>query len=125
LVKLAGRLKPEETARVCGKAAQHVLDRMDKTHLSHHLNVLAEALAKLAERLGPEEAAKAAQRILDRMDKAAQRFLDQYVLPILAPVLVKLAERCSDQQLVELLKHPHCVGLARDKVQAALNKRKK
>jgi hypothetical protein len=39
--------------------------------------------------------------------------------------LVKLAERCSDQQLVELLKHPRCVGAARDQVQAALNKRKK
>ena len=37
----------------------------------------------------------------------------------------KLAERCGEQEQVELLKHPFCVGASRDGVRAALNKRLK
>jgi hypothetical protein len=90
--------------------------------LTSELNDLASALAKLAERLGPMESARVCA-------KAAEQLMDKPIYPhepnALASALAKLAERCSDRQLVELLKYPRCVGVGRDKVQAALNKRKK
>jgi tRNA A-37 threonylcarbamoyl transferase component Bud32 len=117
LTKLAQRLTPDEA----GKTVEHVLDLMALTSNGNALSHLKQTVATMAECVTPDQAAKVAQKTLDLMAKTTDRFH----LGLFADTLTKLAERCTERDLTQLLEHPSCVGAGRDRVQAALNKRKK
>jgi hypothetical protein len=118
---LAERLPPEEAARVSAKAMQTLLDVLDKTTEPTTLSQLAPPLGKMAEQLAPEESAKAAQQVF----QLTAKITEPITLAELEKAVSKLAERCGEQDQIELLKHPLCVGANRDAVRIALNKRLK
>jgi hypothetical protein len=79
---------------------------------------LAEAVANLTGRLDSRRAAAAAAWSLDGMGKAADRGGRE----ALTGALGVLAHRATAQGLVDLLKHPLCVGQARDRVLSELRR---
>ncbi len=96
-----------------------LLDVLDRTTDPTTLSQLVLPLGKMAEQLSPEKSARATRRIFDLMVKISEPI----TLSELGKAVGKLAERCGEQDQVELLKHPFCVGASRDAVRAALNKR--
>jgi hypothetical protein len=121
LGKLAEQLPPEEGART----ARAVVGLMAKTSGDpHRLSALAPALGRLAQWLPPDEAAdlcaKTAVLLLDEPARFNRVSLNDNDA---AQDLSRLAARCRDQDLVDLLKHPFAVGLARTTLQTALNQR--
>jgi tRNA A-37 threonylcarbamoyl transferase component Bud32 len=129
---LAERLPPDEAARLCAKAAQHILDFFIAKTTSPVLSTYpaqVQTLPKLAERLGSAEfagtRARMAQYLLDGISRLDQRSYPKDALNKLEKAWVSIVDSCSDQELVELLKHPGCLDTARDTVRAALNKRVK
>jgi hypothetical protein len=81
--------------------------------------VLAEAVAKLVERLPPELGARAIQPVLDLMVTTN----NVNAQTTLAETMRKLAEHSSTQGLVDLLKLPNCAGRAREAVLKELGRR--
>jgi serine/threonine protein kinase len=110
LSAVAARLEPKEAARVCGEAAATLTQAMSKTTHPNALAHLAEGLSAVAARLEPKgRCGQAAATLIQAMSKAnpdAWGNLPQGLAAVLAREL-------PPQTLVDLLKHPCCVGEAR------------
>jgi hypothetical protein len=102
---------------VCTQAATILTQAMTRTTEPHVLGQLAQGLVAVAKRLEPKEAAQAATTLTQAMSKIT----DPNVLqPVPQALSVVLARELPAQALVDLLKHPCCVGQARRLVLEAL-----
>jgi hypothetical protein len=122
LGKLAERLPPEEGART----ARVVVGLMAKIPDDpYRLSAFAPALARLAERLPPGEAADLCAKTAVLLLHEPGRFTSRSPMSDndAAQDLGRMAAHCRDQDLVDLLKHPFAVDLARTTLLAVLDKR--
>jgi hypothetical protein len=119
LGKLSERLAPEHVAKVMPE----VLDAMVKTNSPSDLNSMAQAMGKLTERLSPVQVAEITAKATEVLLDTTFRTTDRYALNALAQAVGKLAERSSLPGVVELLKHPFCVGVTRHAVLKGLARR--
>jgi hypothetical protein len=105
LLKLAERLEPKEVAEVAASVTQAV----SKTRNPDILWYLAPTPSAVVARLEPKEAAEVAATIVQAMSKAT----DQPLKRLKQNLSAVLARELPPQTLVDLLKHPCCVGEAR------------
>jgi hypothetical protein len=105
-----GRLEPAEAARVSAEAAAILIQSMTRTTDPSFLTMFAESLSAV---LGNDQRDRCAEAVA----AAVGCLHDGPGLPgavlLLRPAAEPFPRRLSDQQLVELLKHPLCVGPAR------------
>jgi hypothetical protein len=116
---LSEGLPPEEASGVSTKAMTTLLDLLIEASDPAVLSQLVLPLRDMAEQLSPEESARAARQILDLTSKITEPI----TLSELEKAVGKLAERCGEQDQIELLKHPLCVGDTQTAVRSAINKR--
>jgi hypothetical protein len=115
LSAVAARLGPEEAARLLTEALAKETDSRDKRSLT-------QGLVTVSVRLGPEEA-------VQRSLLAARAVVSTAPLPPLAGMAPwtlagqPLPSRFTAQELVDLLKMPTCVGLARESFLKLLGER--
>jgi tRNA 2-selenouridine synthase SelU len=113
LEAVAARLGPKEAAEIAATLTQ----TMSKNPKSMALHQLAQGLEAVAARLEPKEAAAAAATLTQTMSQTT----DPNALESLPQALSALfARELPAQALVDLLKHPCCVGEARRLVLEAL-----
>jgi tRNA A-37 threonylcarbamoyl transferase component Bud32 len=106
LAAVAGRLQPKEAARCCAPAAAILSQELAGRTNFRDLDCVARGLAAVAGGLEPKEAAQFFAILIPVMAQMKDSsVLDQ------GPKLVGC--RLSTPQLVELLKHPTCMGPAR------------
>jgi hypothetical protein len=123
LSAVSARLEPKEAARVCGQAAATLTQAMSKTVAEYpsfentYLQSLAQGLSAVSARLEPKEAAELAATLIQTMSKLRVRNHMPYLAQGLSAVL---SGELPPQTLVDLLKHPLCVGEARRVVLDAL-----
>jgi hypothetical protein len=113
------RLEAQEAAQFCAQAASILTQTMNKTTNPFDLPYLAQGLLAVAARLEPKEAAQAAAALIQAVTKTTDRTTLQTLAQSLAAVL---AREPPAQALVDLLKHPCCVGEARRLVLEALSR---
>jgi hypothetical protein len=107
LAAVTARLEPKEAARLCGPVAATLTQTFSKPTDPLVLGPLAQGLAAVAARLGPQEAAELAATLTQAISKADW----SVVLPFFAEGLsAALARELPPQTLVDLLKHPFCLG---------------
>jgi hypothetical protein len=125
MAALAAGLGPDEAA----KSARNFLRVMARTNDPSTLNSLSKTVEALAGRLRPEEQARVlaalAQTLLDAraMQAPGRSAAHRAAASGLDPTVEALAGRLSTQALVDLLKQPTCVGLARGIVLGQLRRR--
>jgi hypothetical protein len=114
LSALAARMEPKEAARVCSQvAANHFkIMAMAKPH-GVDLDLWARGLSVVLARFDPREQTRRSSAVVTAIGLMAGTGR-----PLAAPVVLRTAReplpgRLSPQELVELLKHPTCVGQAR------------
>jgi hypothetical protein len=113
LILVATRLEPEQAARACARAAEVLTEAMSKTTYRTPLRSLVESLSVVLSR---QSAATMRQRRLAVAGMVAAAGCSPYLLPgpgLLQSALQPLPPPLPPQALVELLKHPLCVGEAR------------
>jgi hypothetical protein len=110
LAALAGQLEAAEAQRLVSPVARDLAERMGR---NPDPNVeLAQALAAIARWLEPETAAVTARTLLRKSDSSP-----------LDGALAAVATRIDDQELVDILKGPLCVGQARAAILSELGRR--
>jgi hypothetical protein len=92
---------------------------MDKTGDPDTLRVLGQVVAALPARMKPGEAGAAAARVLDAWGKTNHPDTDGALRPALAALVAPM----DTQGLVDLAKHPTCVGEPRRLVLLELGRR--
>jgi serine/threonine protein kinase len=121
LAAVAARLEPKQAAEVAATFTQAISRTTDPLDLLYR----AQGLSAVAARLEPKQAAQAAATLIQTMSKATDRLPDSVDLTNRSPETVwnlaqglsaVLARELSPQTLVDLLKHPCCVGEARRQV---------
>jgi hypothetical protein len=150
LAATASRLAPDDAASACARAADVLFAALSATTNPYEQGVYADALAAMAARLEPELAAGALMTALTRARGSAARDLTAALLTILSREAagqshVRTAAALSSlessrftalallhpalrppplpaQPLVEMLKHPLCVGEARLIILAQLSR---
>jgi hypothetical protein len=120
LSAVAARLEPKQAAVVCGQAAATLTQVMAKTTNPNDLKQLPRVLSAV---LFHEDASRSVPR-RQSVAAAFATFTDPTALlhaaALLQPALEPLPPPLPAQALVELLKHPFCVGEARRLVLAQL-----
>jgi hypothetical protein len=94
VVVLVERLKPEDAARLCARAARPVIDRIEGR------SAMAEVFAALAARLKPDDAAREAEYVLGLMAKTPAE--NEYAWIALLRTVGQLAERLKPEQASSL-----------------------
>jgi serine/threonine protein kinase len=110
LSAVAGRLDRPEAAA----AVHRILDAMGDASNWAVLKSLADSLGAVAGRLDDAEARRASAAAARRLVDAMTTGRGYYMGSTLTPALEKVTTRLNRQDLVDLLKHPTCVGPARD-----------
>lgn len=113
----AGLREDDETA--LGQAVQTALFAMPKATDWNAIYPLEDVVPALAARMRAEDAAAAAARTLDAMATTTHA----YALEGLGQAVAALAARMRAQELVDLAKHPACVGHSRHLVLQELGRR--
>jgi hypothetical protein len=120
LKPLIDKLSPEQASKTASTAAQQFLQQMTRATTPTTLTNLAVASKAVADRLSPDQASKIAQVLLERIAKiadpttAAIDSLSPAAAQALAEGMRSLASKLSQQEVVNLLKSPLCVGRARE-----------
>jgi hypothetical protein len=117
LAELTERLPPAEAAR-----AAQLLIRLRMEASKDLLYYLPPMLGSLVKRVPPAEAASLAPRAASLILEVSTG-LDEATGNRVIRSLAMLADRCGEQDLIELLKHPCCVGAEREVILAALARR--
>jgi hypothetical protein len=112
LSAVAARLEPREAARVCAQATASLTQAMAKTTDTNALNALAKGLSALLLEMGSAEQSRRALAVGSVVASLAGT--GHPLLPVarITPALAPLPCRLATQQLVDLLKHPTCIGQA-------------
>jgi hypothetical protein len=114
LAAVVAHLEPKEAAQVCGPAAASLTQAMSRNTNPKALPSLAQGLAVVAGRLEPKEATQVCGPAAATLSQAMTRTTNPYDLQDLAQALAAvLACELPPQALVDLLKHPCCVGDSR------------
>jgi hypothetical protein len=123
LAELAERLAPAQAAEACTRGAQPVLGALTRASTPGKVAALVQALRKLARWLSPERAAELGARGAPSALAALARATDRDEVASLVQSLRELAGWVDPPALVELLKHPLCVGAGREVLLGALGRR--
>jgi hypothetical protein len=113
LSAVAARLGPQDGARLCSQAAGALTDAMAKTTSPNALGELARGLSAVLVRVDSPELSRrgvAAGALVASFAGTSQLFTP---LALLGPAGEPLPCLLTTQQLVDLLKHPTCVGPGR------------
>ena len=123
LATVAVHLEPKEGAVMCAQAAATLTHAMSKTATDYELHGLSSSLAAV---LIPESTDRRSQRfrsVAGAVGLGTSTASLPLALAVLAPALDPLPEPLPSETLVELLKHPLCVGPCRRCVLDALGTR--
>jgi hypothetical protein len=112
LTAVAARLEPREAARVSAEAAATLTQAMARTDTNYDdaLWYLAQGLSAA---LGDGQRDKRAEAVAAAVGGLQGSQILPGALVVLGPAVEPFPRRFSDQALVDLLKHPLCVGPAR------------
>jgi hypothetical protein len=110
LSAVGARLQPKDAAQSAAIYI-HAMALTPETYFTRRL--LARELAGLLTGVGPSEFSGRAAAVVAAAGSLAARGFPSTAAGLLGPFLKPLPCRLSTPQLVELLKHPTCVGLAR------------
>jgi serine/threonine protein kinase len=111
LADLARHLEPPAARSAAAAVSAHALTEKSDMPAAREL---CNALAQLTKRLDADEAAAVCAPAAARVVEALCRTRHEGDLKTLHRALETLAERLDERRAVELLKHPTCVGPARD-----------
>jgi serine/threonine protein kinase len=110
LSAVAARLEPREAARACAEAAATLTQAMTKTNNALVLGYLVQGLSAL---LGDGRRLERARAVAATVGSLHDSQGLPGALALLQPATEPFPRRLSDQELVDLLKQPLCVGPAR------------
>jgi hypothetical protein len=113
LAAVAGRMDPDETGPLCAQAAVILTQAMTKTTKSDDLDRLAQALWAVLTRVDPAQLSRRTAAVVTTVAPLPGCGSAVATLALLGPALEPLPCPLSTPQLVELLKHPTSIGLAR------------
>ena len=135
LAALVGRLEPKEATRICNTAAALVVQDMENagdisepdimgprfTSVYQQQHTLAERLSSVLICLPEAQRTERLRMLTGAVGLGAGSWCP--FVPWVAPALEPLPCRLGTQELVELLKHPFCVGRIREVVLQQLSNR--
>jgi serine/threonine protein kinase len=110
LSAVAARLEPKEAAQVCAQAAATLTQAMSKTTYPNTLRALAQGLSAVLAREDSTTARRRVQSVTATVAGLAGPGLPFTALPAAHPAVEPLPLPLPPQTLVDLLKHPFCVG---------------
>jgi hypothetical protein len=113
LSAMAGQMEPKEAAAVCAQAAAALIHVMSTTNERGYLNDLTNALSGVLLREHPARFAQRNRMVAEMVAHLGGTGLTWTAPALLAPRLETLPPPLPAQMLVNLLKHPLCVGEAR------------
>ncbi len=113
LPALVARMEPKVSAVVCGQAAANLVQAMSKTTDPNTLDKLAKSLSTILSREPRSSARKSALSVTATVGVLADPGMPFATLAFLLRALEPTPPPLPAQMLVDLLKHPLCVGEAR------------
>jgi tRNA A-37 threonylcarbamoyl transferase component Bud32 len=120
LAALAGYMEPSEAAKMYTRTARALTDALDKVTDSNARPALAEDLAVITLCLPPDDRSRSQRATVLATGAFAAPYNVLPSLPLLHPHFQPRPRPLPPQELVDLLKHPFCVGEVRRTVLDAL-----